>query len=173
MGKGGERGPSEEVSLWDCCMSPGHHRECLGRLHLTRQRHAEGLTVTPAPVSFPPQFVDPEGPGEQGGRTSRHSLAPCPPVPGEKPANPRQSHPGEPSLAGGFGEREQDAVLLHCGTYPGFDSTCPSILASPAPLCKEMEKKGGDVEQDMSPALLHPTLPSVLMIWFNPFCFLS
>lgn len=132
-----------------------------------RLRHARGLTVSPAPLSFPPRSVNPAGPGGQGGSTSWHSLA--------LPSCPRgKTHQlkAEPSSWGAassawhcprcwdLGDRSgtllcYTVVLL--GVHLITSPTCSSSLASPAPLCKEVEGEGDGTEQAGQPQ--HSLIP--------------
>lgn len=81
-----------------------------------------------------------------------------------------------PSLVG-FGGQEWDAIMLHCGTTRGSSRYVPDLLLQPCLSCSSVQG-GGEGEGrhgagGTSPAFPRPTLPSVPMIWFNLFCFLS
>lgn len=147
---------------------PAACRECLGHPHLTRQRDAKGLTVSSAPVSFPPWSVSPPIRARQaGGSTSCYSLGPR--------SCPRAKHQleAEPSLRGAASSawrsprwwdlRDRSGMLLHytvvlLGVCLITSPTCSSSLASPTPLCKEVEKEGGGTEQEGRPRHSHVPL---------------
>lgn len=152
---------------------PAACRECLGRPHLTCQRHAKGLMVGPAPISFPPRSVNPKRPGGQGGSPSWHSLAP---PPASCPRGQTHRLKAEPSSRGAASSARHSPRWWDLGDRSGTllcytvvllgirlvtSPTCSSSLASPAPLCKEVEREGGGMEQEGRPQHSHVPLCQV------------
>lgn len=76
----------------------------------------------------------------------------------------------------GLGDRSW-MILHYTVVLLGGLSHVPNLLLQPC-LSHSSVQGGGEAGRrhragGMSPVFPHPTLPSVLMIWFNLFCFLS
>lgn len=184
-GSGGEGVPSEGVSPpRDCRASPS----CLPRVPWAPApcppATCQGFDSQPSPPFFSSSVCKSRR-ARRAGR-QRFWAQPCPPLLSQGKNPPAQGRTilvgcsvlsvALPSLLG-FGGQEWDAIMLHCGTTRGSSHYVPDLLLQPCLSCSSVQGGGGRGRWHgaggTSPAFPHPTLPSVLMIWFNLFCSLS